>query len=211
MEGLFTAKYDKVFEQLDYSEIPDEERKILFQGKKYDPAIHCICRLPIQIEPIRSRKKTSRFRRRKGYENVSQAIVWAKIESPGLTLIGMLPNSTSVDGEQENKFSEEAILNQLLSPLTKLQLSGKAEQSFNRNQRNIIASRTSSEAQWAFEKTYLRDNLGFTLIFLFERQDEKQGGQVRIKMSFMDRGRDIYSPKSKLISVPAQNSAEKKP
>jgi hypothetical protein len=211
MEGLFKVKYDKVFEQLDYSEIPDEERKILFQGKKYDPAIHCLCRLPVQIEPIQSKKKTSRFRRRKGYENVTKALVWAKIELPGLKLMGMLPNSTSVDGEQENKYSEEATLDQMLSPLTKLQLSGKAEQSFRRKQRIIIASRTSSEAQWAFEKMYLRDNLGFTLIFLFEKQEAFDGGQVRIKMSFTDKGRDIYSPKSKLVSIPTDNLARKKP
>ena len=211
MEGLFKVKYDKIFEQLDYSEIADEERKILFQGKKYDPAIHCISRLPVQIEPIQSRKKSARFWRRKGYENVTKAIVWAKIESPGLKLMGMLPNSTSVDGEQENKYSEEAILDHLLSPLTKLQLSGKAEQSFRRKQRIIIASRTSSEAQWAFEKIYLRDNLGFILIFLFEKQEAIADGQVRIKISFMDRGRDILSPKPRMVSISADNSTRKKP
>jgi len=203
MEGLFKAKFDRTFEKLDYSEIPDEERRILFQDKKYDPALHEICRLPVEIEPVRSRKKTSRFRRRKGYENVTLAIVWATIVSPGLKLLGILPNSTSVDGEQDNKFSEDAVIGIKVPPFVNLQLSGKAEQSFRQRKRSIIASRTGSEAQWAFDRIYLKDNLGFTLVFLFERQDRTKGGQVRIKLSFMDRGRDIYSPKPKVITVPS--------
>lgn len=202
MEGLFKAKYDKVFEMLDYDAIPADDRNILFQGITYEPAVHCVCRLPIQIEPIQSRKKTSRFRRRKGFENVTTAIVLAKIESPNIKLMGILPNSTSVDGEQDNAYSEDAILDLKLPPFAALHLSGNAKQSFRRKQRIIIASRTSSEAQWAFEKLYIRDNLGFTLIFLFERQREIKGGQVRIKMSFLEKGREIYSPKSKLIGIP---------
>jgi hypothetical protein len=201
MEGLFKAKHDKVFELLDYGQIPDEERKILFQGIEYDPTIHTICRIPVQIEPVHSKKNTARLRRRRGYEKVTTAILWAKIESPGLTLKGMLPNSTSVDGEQDNEYSEEAVLGVNVPPVFKLELSGKAKQAFRRKQRMIIASRTSSEAQWAFEKSYLKDNLGFTLIFLFEREGRTRGGEVRLKMSFMDRGREIYSPKAKLISI----------
>jgi hypothetical protein len=210
MEGLFKAKVDKVFEQLDYGALAEEDRKILFQGRTYDPAIHIICRLPIQIEPVRSRKTTARFRRRKGYENVTTAILWAKIESPGIRLMGMLPNSTSVEGEQDNDYSEEAVLGVNVPPVFKLELSGKAKQAFRRKQRMIIAARTSSEAQWAFEKTYLRDNLGFTLIFLFERQGETRGGLVRIKMTFLDRGRDIYSPKPKMIGMPAEREIHRR-
>jgi hypothetical protein len=209
MEGPFKAKYDKVFELLDYASISDEDRKILFQGIKYDPAIHSICRLPVQIVPLGSRNNTSRFRRRKGYEKVNNAILQARIESPGLKLVGMLPNSTSVDGEQDNDYSEEAVIGFNVPPFAKLELSGKAKQSFRQHQRTIIASRSSSEAQWAFEKNYLKDNLGFTLIFLFEKQEGIKGGQVRFTMSFRDKGREIYSPKSKLISLPAERSAIK--
>jgi hypothetical protein len=207
MEGPFKAKYDKVFEQLDYAEIAEEDRKILFQGIKYNPAIHIICRLPIQIEPLQSRKITSRNRHRKGYEKVNNAILWAKIESPGLKLMGILPNSTSVNGEQDNDYSEEAVFGINVPPFAKLELSGKAKQSFRKNERIVIASRTSSEAQWAFEKNYLKDNLGFNLFFLFERQAELKDGQIRFTMSFRDKGREIYNPKSKLISLPADKSA----
>jgi hypothetical protein len=210
MEGPFKAKYDKVFEQLDYASISDEDRKILFQGIKYDPTLHSICRLPVQIVPLGSRKNTLRFRRRKGYEKVNNAIVRARIESPGLKLMGMLPNSTSVDGEQDNDYSEEAVIGFNVPSLAKLELSGKAKQSFRKHERTIIASRSSSEAQWAFEKNYLKDNLGFTLIFLFEKQEGTKGGQVRFTMSFRDKGREIYSPKSKLISLPEEHSAGKK-
>ncbi|MFH2102154.1 MAG: hypothetical protein ABIJ39_02200 [Chloroflexota bacterium] len=208
MVGLFRVKYNKVFEFLDYGEIPDEDRKILFQGKKYDPENHRIYRLPIQIEPIRTKKKTARYRRRKSYEKVTQALVWARIESQDMTLVGMLPNSTFIDGEQETKYSQQAILDQVVSPLTKLQLSGKAEQSFRRKQRIIIASRTSNEAQWAFGKIYLRDNLGFNLVFVFEFRNHNvsQTGLVRIKLRFMDKGREVLSPKSKLISISASDT-----
>ncbi len=177
MDGLFKAKHDRVFELLDYGQIAEEERKILFQGIEYDPAVHTICRLPIQIEPVRSKKNTARLRRRRGYEKVTTVMLWAKILSPGLRLMGMLPNSTSVDGEQDNEYSEEAVLGVNVPPFFKLELSGKAKQAFRRNQRMIIASRTSSEAQWAFEKNYLKDNLGFTLIFLFEREGKQRAGR----------------------------------
>jgi hypothetical protein len=206
MEGPFKAKYDKVFEKLDYAEIAEEDRKILFQGIKYNSAIHIVCRLPVEIEPLQSRKINSRNRRRKGYEKVNNAIVWAKIESPGLRLMGILPNSTSVNGEQDNDYSEEAVFGINVPPFAKLELSGKAKQSFRKNERIVIASRTSSEAQWAFEKNYLNDNLGFNLIFLFEKQAGLKDGQVRFTMSFRDKGREIYNPKSKLISLPADKS-----
>ncbi len=202
MEGLFKVKYDRFFELLDYNSLPGPERDILFQGKTYNPALHCICRLPIQINPFQTHRKSMRFIRRKGYENATRALVWARLETPGFLLLGILPNSTSVDDSQESKFSEEAILELNLPLVGKLQLTGKAEQPFRRHQRSIIAARTSSEAQWAFEKAYLQDNLGFNLIFLFEKQGAAEPLQVRIKLSFLDDGRDLYSPEAKLVSLP---------
>ena len=202
MQGLFTVKFDLVMERLDYSALQEADRSILFQGKKYEPRQHIVCRLPLQVEALQTRKRSARFRRRKGYENVSEALIRAGLESPDYRLLGILPNSTSVDGEQQNSFSEEALFEINLGPLAKLHLSGKADQAFRRKQRSIIASRTSSEAQWAFEKMYLRDNLGFTLIFLFEKHSGAGEGQLRIKLSFLDKGRDIYSPPPKLVSIP---------
>jgi hypothetical protein len=210
MQGLFFVKFDKFFEILDASALQAEDRQVLFQGIKYDPAVHCVCRLPIQIEGVQTAKRSARFRRRKGYENVSEALIKASVESPKFRLLGVLPNSTSVDGEQANTFSEEALFEINLGPVGKLHISGKADQAFRRKQRTIIASRTSREAQWAFQKLYLRDNLGFTLIFLFEKQGEGTDGQVRVKFSFLDKGRDIFSPRPKVVNIPPAGSGKKK-
>jgi hypothetical protein len=194
----FKLRVSKNAERLNFDEIPEIEKKILFAGIKFNPDTHDVYRFFVVPELDSVNRGSKRTQKRKDFSLADKISVKVEAPFPGLSFIGIFPITTTVAGTHD----------EIRFPIIgDLRPKGIAKEFVKRGKHAILAERTDDFACWFFLKPYIESGQSYRMeaVCIVPKSLPLEQRYLRCDASVMHKGRELKGAYARRILLPPSN------
>lgn len=208
LSNAFKIRVSSNAERLDFESLPEQERKVLCSGIKYNPSTHDCYRFFVaaEVDPDEENNKLLRwFSKRRTFDKTDRVLVQSRPSKKAkIYFYGIFPTTATADGQWGLDLESEAIFKSQMPGIGGLKVVGQLKHKIRKDKFTIYASRTDALAQWVFLEPWIKAGGEFRLQILcsVDKLLPQSDRRLLCDVEFSDNGRRLAALYNKKVLLP---------